>query len=627
VPSNGVLKLNGAALSSNDTFTQDDIDQNRVTYTHGGGETASDLFKFGVSDGTGGSIPETTFNITITPVNDAPTLAANAGLTVNEGGSGAITTAALQATDPDTGAAQLTYTLTAAPSKGTLSLNGAPLAVSGTFTQDDIDQGRVTYAHDGSETTGDAFTFSVGDGSGGSIGATSFNVTVNPANDAPVLAVNTGVTVNEGATTTVTTAMLRTTDVDNTAAELRYTLTTAPANGSLRLNGTALAANGTFTQDDIDQGRVTYVHGGSETTSDGFTVTIGDGAGGSIGPTAFAIGVNLQNDNPFLARSVAPSVDEGGTIRITSSFLLAADSETASSQLTYSLSSVPSSGVLKLNGVTLRPGDTFTQDDIDNDRVTYTHDGSNTTDDAFSFVISDTSGGTSPTSALFITVTPLAAPPPPPSPRDAPNEPGPGGGGGPPVVRPQPPVSAPEPPPELPRNDPIPTPPSSGGPDSFVDVPRGHGPSVPIDVPGDTIDGRAPAFVPSRSTPALKAVATLQGAPIQATPTGIPELFLPLDGELSRKLDSMKEEMRPRGELDRLVAGSASAVGIGLSVGYLVWTARAGYLLSMLLASLPAWTPVDPLPILDHADDEKDDEDPEDEETLESMLAGSDPQP
>jgi hypothetical protein len=56
---------------------------------------------------------------------------------------------------------------------------------------------------------------------------------------------------------------------------------------------------------------------------------------------------------------------------------------------------------------------------------------------------------------------------------------------------------------------------------------------------------------------------------------------------------------------------------------YILWTIRAGYLLAGLLSSMPAWTFVDPLPILDHFDDalerrrkRKEDEDGESLETL-----------
>ncbi len=65
-PAYGYLYKNGGILGVSDTFTQDDIDTNLVTYSHSSAAPSpTDLFKFTVSDGDGGSISETTFNIDI----------------------------------------------------------------------------------------------------------------------------------------------------------------------------------------------------------------------------------------------------------------------------------------------------------------------------------------------------------------------------------------------------------------------------------------------------------------------------------------------------------------------------------------------------------------------------------
>ncbi|MBI5632116.1 MAG: tandem-95 repeat protein [Nitrospirae bacterium] len=48
------------------TFTQDDIDNCRIRYNETSGTAGSDLFNFTVSDGSGGSIGSTAFNITVT---------------------------------------------------------------------------------------------------------------------------------------------------------------------------------------------------------------------------------------------------------------------------------------------------------------------------------------------------------------------------------------------------------------------------------------------------------------------------------------------------------------------------------------------------------------------------------
>ncbi|MCA9170265.1 MAG: VCBS repeat-containing protein, partial [Planctomycetales bacterium] len=251
--------------------------------------------------GGGGNISLGAVNVDITSVNDEEVLATNTGTTINEASTGnVITTAMLETTDVDNTAAQLTYTITTATGNGTLRLSGTALGVSDTFTQADIDAGDVTYDHDGSETVSDSFSFNVDDGAGTNSSGT-FSITVTPVNDEEVLATNTGTTVNEASTgNVITTAILHSTDVDNSAAQLTYTITTATGNGTLRLSGTALLISDTFTQADIDAGLVTYDHDGSETVSDSFSFTVDDGAGTNTSGT-FSITVTPVNDEEVLA--------------------------------------------------------------------------------------------------------------------------------------------------------------------------------------------------------------------------------------------------------------------------------------------------------------------------------------
>ncbi len=116
--------------------------------------------------------------------NTAPALAVNGGLTLDEEATAAITAEQLQVTDTDWGEV-ITYAVTALPTEGTLILNDTALALNDTFTQADIDAGKLSYSHDGSETTADTFTFTVTDSQGSQISDTAFQITLNPVNDAP----------------------------------------------------------------------------------------------------------------------------------------------------------------------------------------------------------------------------------------------------------------------------------------------------------------------------------------------------------------------------------------------------------------------------------------------------------
>src|SRR5205823_13461778 len=72
---------------------------------------------------------------------------------------------------------------------------------------------------------------------------------------------------------------------------------------------------------------------------------------------------------------------------------------------------------------------------------------------------------------------------------------------------------------------------------------------------------------------------------------------------MTKQLDDLHEQVTQETHVLRLVAGSATFASLGLSVLYILWTIRAGYLLASVLSTMPAWTFVDPLPILEHFGD------------------------
>jgi hypothetical protein len=92
----------------------------------------------------------------------------------------------------------------------------------------------------------------------------------------------------------------------------------------------------------------------------------------------------LVNDNPI-------AISPGATLKITRPFL-AVSSPTgvfSDSALVYSIVTTPSDGTLLKNGVATS---SFTQDDVDNGRITYHETASKFTSDSFAFSISDPAG-------------------------------------------------------------------------------------------------------------------------------------------------------------------------------------------------------------------------------------------
>jgi len=424
---NGSLLLNGAAISTGNLFSQQDINQGRLVYQQNGSEGAlTDRFIFGVSDGQGGTIPNTTFSINIVPVNDPPVLVSSAGITVSEGFATTISSSNLLVTDVEQAAPQIVYSLNSLPTKGALLLNvlgGAlPLTLNSTFTQADITSNRLVYQHNGSETSGsggldvpgsDNFTFTATDGAGGFLvpAQRTFSISVLQTNDAPVLVTNTGTTVSSGSSRVLDATLLRATDAEFVSAAAQdliiFSVASAPAQGTLFLSSTLAT---TFTQADLNAGKVVYLHNGTSTNSDRFTFTVSDGVN-TIAPSTFEIFVLGVKGSPvLLTTNPSLTVNENDRFTLSTAELDISDSDSAPPFIRYTVGSVaPANGQLAVAGAPISAGGTFTQNDINNGRVTYQQNGSENPRDAFTFTFTDESGNTTllAPKTFSINVTPV----------------------------------------------------------------------------------------------------------------------------------------------------------------------------------------------------------------------------
>jgi hypothetical protein len=171
--------------------------------------------------------------------------------------------------DTDTLAGSLTYAVRSLPTDGVLKKDGTPLAIGMTFTQADVNSGKLTYEHDGAENSSDGFDWDLSDGVNTipESGTNTFAITVTPVNDAPVIVNNPVSTVAEGGTFPLANADLQVSDIEGTAA-LTYTFVSITRGQLQKDDGTstfvALAPNGTFTQQDIVDGKVRFVDPGTD---------------------------------------------------------------------------------------------------------------------------------------------------------------------------------------------------------------------------------------------------------------------------------------------------------------------------------------------------------------------------
>ena len=384
----GHLALASAPGSAITSFTQSQINSNQIVYVHEGAESTADYFTFSVSDGTLDSTG--TMSISITAVNDAPVFDAYR-MTLTEGQSLTLSNYNLLTNDNDTPATALIYTVNSV-TNGRFETASAPGVAITSFSQDDVTNSRVVFVHNGSEAAPTAI-LSVTDGVN-SVGPNSLLMTFSNVNDPPTITTNAGVTLNEGATTTIGSSRLTASDPDNIPAQRVFTVTTSPAHGRLEKLNNAGVAITSFTQADINDELIRYVHDGSETTSDRFDFSVSDGVATVTG--TFGVAVTPSNDSPTLTAS-AITVSEGQVVTLTLADLNAIDVDSGS--LTFNVTGI-SRGQF-MDATTGSNVTSFTRAQIQSGQIRFQHNGSESPPTA-AVSVSDGVSTTTPIAVGFV---------------------------------------------------------------------------------------------------------------------------------------------------------------------------------------------------------------------------------
>jgi large repetitive protein len=293
-------------------------------------------------------------------------------------------------TDPD--GDTLTAVQESAPSHGTLTLNA---------------DGSFSYEPAANFNGSDSFTYKATDGSADSDVAT-VNIAVNPVNDAPVNSVPANPSTNEDTALTFNSAnnnAISISDVDAGTSEVQVALSVDK--GKLTLNGTsgltfsngdgtddaAMTFKGTIAAINSALSGLNYDPDANFEGSLTLTITTNDqgntGSGGQKSDTDLVnVIVTPVNDAP-VAQDDLILVGEGDTV---GGNVLANDSDPDGNPLEAVLVSGPANGTLTLNNA--------------NGTFSYTHNGSETTSDSFTYKASD-GGLDSNVATVNITVTPV----------------------------------------------------------------------------------------------------------------------------------------------------------------------------------------------------------------------------
>jgi hypothetical protein len=381
------LAATGLAISAGSGSLVDNGD-GTWTYTPALDDDTSVTFSYTITDGI--DPIAATASLDITPVNDPPVTSPVTLAAIGEdSGPRLITQAELLASASDVDGPPLAATgLAISAGSGSLVDNG---------------DGTWTYTPALDDDTSVTFSYTITDGIDPVAATASLDIT--PVNDEQVLSTNTGTTVLEGSLgNVITAAMLATTDPDHTPAQLVYTLTSVPVNGVLRLGVTNLVVGSTFTQADIDSGLISYLHDGTETTSDSFAFSVDDGVG-SVSTDTFSINVTSVNDPPVVT-AASLTLNEGQTVTLSPADFAITDPDDAG--FTYTVSGV-SGGYFQLSSAAGVPITTFTSADLASSLVQFVDD-DNELAPAFSVTVND-GDVDSNTLAATIIYTPVNDPP------------------------------------------------------------------------------------------------------------------------------------------------------------------------------------------------------------------------
>ncbi|MEZ5902944.1 MAG: cadherin-like domain-containing protein [Alphaproteobacteria bacterium] len=403
LPTNGVLELSGVAVTAGQDIALADIPNLTFTPAADANGLAYDTFTFQVRDDAvtnNTDVTPNTMTIDVTPVDDPPILDTNATLTTFEGNVEPITTAFLSSSDIDTAPADITYTVTATPTNGQLELTSAPGVAITSFTQEDLDNGLVVYAHDNTSTISDSFVFEVSDATT-NIGSATFDITILPVNDAPLGTDNT-LTTLEDTPLGFTAADFGFTDPDDSIPNnfQSVIITTLPANGTLELSGVAVTAGQEIVVADIPN--LSFVPTADEngTGYGNFTFQVRDDGGTANGgvdidptPNTMAIDVTSVNDEPDGTDNTINFLENDVYTFAGTDFGLTDPNDTPANNLnSVIITTLPTVGTLELSGVAVTAGQEILAADIPNLTFTPVPNGNGVGYDSFTFQVRDDDG-------------------------------------------------------------------------------------------------------------------------------------------------------------------------------------------------------------------------------------------
>jgi len=422
LPVVGSLKLNGVAVTAGQSIAVADLTAGKLVFSPAANLNGTGYASFtfqvqdsGVTANGGANLDQSpnTFAFNVTAVNDTPA-GTNATKTILEGATYTFAATDFGLTDPNDSPANalLAVKVATLPGAGSLKLNGVAVTAGQSVAVADITAGKLVFspATNANGSNYASFTFQVqdngGTGNGGvdldaSPNTFSFNITA--VNDAPA-GTNAAKTILEDGSYTFATADFGFTDPNDSPANalLAVKVTTLPGAGSLKLNGVAVTAGQSVAVADITAGKLVFAPAananGNNYASFTFQVQDNGGTGGGginldQSPNTFTFNVTAVNDAPAGTNNSKTILEDGVYAFAATDFGLTDPNDSpANTLLAVKITTLPSAGLLTLNGVAVTAGQIFFASEIAAGMLKFSPAANGTGYASFTFQVLDNGG-------------------------------------------------------------------------------------------------------------------------------------------------------------------------------------------------------------------------------------------
>ncbi|XP_009987067.1 PREDICTED: chondroitin sulfate proteoglycan 4-like, partial [Tauraco erythrolophus] len=402
--SNGDLVLTNDTLRRLYQFKQADLEQEQVLFIHHGADFGR--FVLFVTDGK----HYTSSLLEVSATDPYVRLANNTGMLVQKGEEKTLTTANLSAvTNQDIrNDNEITYEIFSFPKYGRIYVNNL---LTDSFTQLDLINGFVTYKHDDSNNLIDTFNFTVHARDVHLDGEVQVRIYLESHQWPPRIVNKNSLLVEEGKPVKISKGKLQVVHENSSPSEIVFTVRQLPVHGYIRKFSLEESYLGTdqrpvlsFTQQDVDEGKVQYVQTVSDQLDDRFSLDVTNGV-----RTVSGIEMSIDIIPRMIPLEVQNfTVIEGGSKALVEDYLNISSRHFAGLSCEFILIEQPKHGYIENSRVPGIKLSTFTRKQVEEELIYYVHDDSEKLMDNFTVIVNNTElWKQSLPQTVFVTVTAL----------------------------------------------------------------------------------------------------------------------------------------------------------------------------------------------------------------------------